>query len=179
VRSLGVHVINAGVGESIVIECPDGQWGVIDCYARSTTDPDTNPTVRFLRERAVNRLEFVCLTHPHADHYRGLRQLLELFTVRQFWRFGAFSQADLRLLQKYYELWADGEGDPGERSNASELRELWREVHVRFLDARIPRMVELSGRQTVYPTPYDEAAAFKIITIAPTGTRSQERMQHR
>jgi hypothetical protein len=33
-------------------------------------------------------------------------------------------------------------------------------------------MVELSGRQTVYPTPYDEAAAFKIITIAPTGTQA-------
>src|SRR5579872_584692 len=83
---LEVHVINAGVGESIVIRMPGEGWGVVDCYSRCAADPDANPTVRFLRDRGVVRLEFLCLTHPHDDHYRGMSHLLELFNPRYFWR---------------------------------------------------------------------------------------------
>jgi beta-lactamase superfamily II metal-dependent hydrolase len=64
---LSIHVINSGVGESIVVELPNGNWGVIDCYASNLADPSSNHTLNFLRKQEVTSLEFLCLTHPHLD----------------------------------------------------------------------------------------------------------------
>lgn len=97
--ALGLHVLNGGWGESIILELPDGRWGVIDCYTQDLADPASNQTLQFLRRRQVTELEFVALTHPHTDHFRGLSQIFEAMTVRQFWRYGAFSPRDLAALQ--------------------------------------------------------------------------------
>ena len=78
--------MNAGYGESIIIRLPNGKWGVVDCYASSISDSGKNYTLQFLLERGIKELEFVCLTHPHEDHYRGLSHLLQEFPVRFFWR---------------------------------------------------------------------------------------------
>lgn len=76
-----VYVLGSGRGESIVIrikrEGTADVWGVIDCCADSNIDPEKNATLRFLRRLEVTRVEFVCLTHPHEDHCRGLHHLLE------------------------------------------------------------------------------------------------------
>ena len=76
---LGVHVIAGPVGESIVLELPDGEWGVVDCFSYDQTRPQENPTLCFLEEFAGNPaiLEFACLTHPHYDHLNGFLQLLQ------------------------------------------------------------------------------------------------------
>ena len=79
--TLTIHVISSGIGESIVIGLPDKKWGVIDCYTPDITDPSKNPTIDFLRKNGVKELEFICLTHPHSDHYRGLRDLLLCFKI--------------------------------------------------------------------------------------------------
>jgi beta-lactamase superfamily II metal-dependent hydrolase len=84
---LGVHVFNVGHGDSIVLELPDGSWGVVDCKCES---PPKEPSVlRFLRAKNVQRLAFVCLTHPHADHFSGLPQILDYYgeNVEEIWCF--------------------------------------------------------------------------------------------
>ncbi len=100
-RRLSVHVLGAAKGESIVLQLPNGRWGVVDCYARSL-----NPTLMFLRESGVEKLEFLCLTHPHDDHYRGMSQILEEFPVAYFWHFGAPRAHD--ALQAARQLSAKG-----------------------------------------------------------------------
>ena len=86
--TLEVHLLGGGKGESVVLKLPDGQWGVVDCYSGSVTNPDANPTTQFLRSRGVTTLLFVCLTHPHDDHFLGMVKLIEEFRPREFWRFG-------------------------------------------------------------------------------------------
>ena len=89
---LAVHVLGAGKGESIVLQLSDGRWGVVDCFAPSSTNAETNPVLRFLRERDVRELEFLCLTHPHDDHYKGMSHLLEAFDVKYFWPVAGLSE---------------------------------------------------------------------------------------
>ena len=97
-ESLELHVLGAGKGESIILRCPGGGWGVIDCYALSLDDLASNPTLQFLKERGVSVLEFLCLTHPHDDHFRGMSQLLEQLEVKHFWRFAGLAGRDLQRL---------------------------------------------------------------------------------
>lgn len=47
------------------------EFGVIDCNAEG----GVNPTLTLLRARGAERLAFVLLTHPHADHYAGLGEI--------------------------------------------------------------------------------------------------------
>lgn len=77
-KKLGIHVIAGCIGESIVLELPNGKWGVVDCYS-SNPGKDSNPTIHFLRKLApdISSLEFVCLSHPHVDHLAGMDELLE------------------------------------------------------------------------------------------------------
>src|SRR5688572_17920100 len=56
---LVVHVLNAGWGDSVIIQFPDGRWGVVDCNCRNQ-DADHNATVKFLAEHGAKHLEFVC-----------------------------------------------------------------------------------------------------------------------
>lgn len=44
---------------------------------RSESDP--SPALTFLRQRGINRLNFLALTHPHTDHYDGLGTLAREF----------------------------------------------------------------------------------------------------
>jgi glyoxylase-like metal-dependent hydrolase (beta-lactamase superfamily II) len=86
---LTVHVIGEGKGESIILELPNGKWGVIDCYANSIRDESTNQTLNFLKRRNAKALEFLCLSHPHEDHFRGITHLLNAYegAIEEFWRF--------------------------------------------------------------------------------------------
>jgi beta-lactamase superfamily II metal-dependent hydrolase len=82
-----LHVLGGGRGESLILRLPDDTWGVIDCCASHPTRAESNGTWRFLQERGVTELAFLCLTHPHADHYRGMLLLLQRLRVHRFWMF--------------------------------------------------------------------------------------------
>lgn len=92
---LGIHLLGGSYGESIVVELPDGGWGVVDCFGPANGERHAHPTAEFLQARGVRKLRFCLLTHPHRDHYMGFDRLVELFHVEQFWRFGAATPASL------------------------------------------------------------------------------------
>ena len=74
---LEIHVINKGIGESIILQLPNKKWGVIDCYTSTLEDKNKNMTLNFLKEKGVETLAFIALTHPHEDHYKGFSHILE------------------------------------------------------------------------------------------------------
>lgn len=135
-RLLSLHVIGGGIGESVVLQMPHESdresfsWGVIDCYGPSR-DPRNNATLQFLRaqrELGCDRLEFLCLTHPHKDHCLGMAQILASadIPVERFWRFPG---EDARLL-KIFRLPHNTE--PTHREHAAmdvELERIWRLTH--------------------------------------------------
>jgi hypothetical protein len=166
---LSIHVINAGVGESIIVGLPNDKWGVIDCYASNLADPSSNQTLRFLRKQNVSSLEFLCLTHPHYDHFRGLKQLLERFNVRYFWRFGAFSSIDLkRTFLRYIQISARGSGEVDLIEDADELEWSLAEPIRRLKASKIEKIIFLADVKHLYPFPPGSEPDIEIKSIAPS-----------
>jgi len=90
--ALSLVVFGPGRGEAMVVVLPDGRVGVVD-GCREPSSPGTgrgDPVREFLsaleqRARPPGspfQLAFVCLTHPHDDHYAGLGRLLEAYRGR-------------------------------------------------------------------------------------------------
>ena len=79
-KSLIVEIYTIGyepMGESIVFFIiGDGNVlfsGVIDCFENKLT----NKTLEILKEKNIEIVDFICLTHPDADHCTGLEKILE------------------------------------------------------------------------------------------------------
>lgn len=76
---LSVHFIDVGQGDSTYIELPNGQNVLID------GGPAGTPVTNFLKNRGVTTIDHVVLTHPHSDHYMGLKMVFRNFHVRNFY----------------------------------------------------------------------------------------------
>ncbi len=85
---LSIVVFGPGVGEAILVRLPDGTIGVVDgCREpkarKGQGDPIRELLAKFERTaKSPLRLEFVCLTHPHTDHFRGLGKLIQAYQGR-------------------------------------------------------------------------------------------------
>ena len=95
--SIELHVFGGPVGETILIRFPNGDWGAVDWYASRQGRRTPDGPTRLLRRNGVSELVFVCWTHAHLDHCRGMAKLLTDFTVREFWRFGSATSSDIWL----------------------------------------------------------------------------------
>lgn len=97
---LSVWILNVGQGDSLLILFPDGSWGVVDSNV-ATTSQDV-PALALLQGKGADRLAFVCLTHPHTDHFSGLQRILEFYDGRidELWAF----QIDSAHLKKFLEV---------------------------------------------------------------------------
>ncbi len=102
-----VVMFNVGEGDSLALGFPfEGElrWGLIDCC--QGPDQDEPPVLEFLRAEGIEELEFICLTHLHYDHFRGLARVLKYFDargypIRSFWRSGVVSAVD--VWQRMYD----------------------------------------------------------------------------
>ncbi|MBE2252455.1 MAG: hypothetical protein IAE78_23180 [Myxococcus sp.] len=73
---LNVWVFGPGTGEFIVVHVPPNGWLSIDgCSADAKEWP-----LRFFRDQVKVAPTHILMTHPHADHARGIRALVEHFT---------------------------------------------------------------------------------------------------
>lgn len=68
---------NVEQGDSIILEWSDDEqkkMAVIDCNLLKT---NRNPVLEYIKKSDFLQIEFLLLTHPHYDHYSGMRELLE------------------------------------------------------------------------------------------------------
>ncbi|KAF0126786.1 MAG: Beta-lactamase-like protein [Elusimicrobia bacterium] len=94
---LNVYFLNVGQGDATYIELPGGSNVLID------GGPSSLPVREFLMAKGVRRIDHVVLTHPHSDHYRGLKKVLQYFEVKNFYdtrveNLGAIGDNNLREL---------------------------------------------------------------------------------
>jgi beta-lactamase superfamily II metal-dependent hydrolase len=73
------YIVNVGQGDAIYLELPSGGNVLID------GGPGGAPIYEFLRSKGVTRIDHVVLTHPHSDHYRGLKTVFAAFDVKNFY----------------------------------------------------------------------------------------------
>ncbi|MFZ3138823.1 MAG: hypothetical protein WA126_15695 [Thermodesulfovibrionales bacterium] len=74
-NSLEIYFFNVKKGDSILLRFPDGKVGIIDCnYDNKSKDP---PLLRALKNLAIKSVLFVAISHPHADHYKGFKKVIE------------------------------------------------------------------------------------------------------
>ena len=79
-ESLVITFAESGRGETIFIEFPNGQVGVVDA---SPSRSQCRPSLAV--ELQGREVAFVCLTHPHKDHGDDILPLLRSQKVIQFW----------------------------------------------------------------------------------------------
>lgn len=102
-KDLLFHVLNVGLGDSIVVEFPvedktdQRYYGLVDCY-------DFEKTKAYLEKlRGIRagrkKLKFVCATHPHLDHIKGIQPFLndKQYQPDEFWDSGFRHNSDTYL----------------------------------------------------------------------------------
>lgn len=73
------YVIDVGQGDAIYLELPSGGNVLID------GGPSGEAVSEFLRSKGVTTIDHVVLTHPHSDHYRGLKKVFAVTDVKNFY----------------------------------------------------------------------------------------------
>ncbi len=81
---------NVGQGDSIVLEWQndngENKIGLIDCNLIESS----NPVLDYLKQSNYSEIEFILLSHPHEDHFSGLRQVIDYcenknMFIKHFW----------------------------------------------------------------------------------------------
>lgn len=170
VEKLEIHVFGASKGESIVIKIPGGGWGVVDCFAGSSSKPESNPVLDFLNKKSVKELEFLCLTHPHDDHFKGMSHLLEAFKVNFFWRFGSLSPTHFFQLIEILQIDSEQTGPYEDLVSAKEFPKIFKMVQDKIKNGEL-RQKTISVSQQIYPVPFNQESDFQIFGLAPSGNQ--------
>lgn len=95
---LRVTFIDVGQGDATLIDLPDGRSMLIDAGGNPAggPDPGERALLPLLVARRRARIDLAVLTHPHPDHYGGLRALLPQVPVAEVWDSGqADAEADV------------------------------------------------------------------------------------
>jgi hypothetical protein len=162
-RELEIYLFGAAKGETIVLHLPDGSWGVVDCYASSLDRPETNPAYRLLRDHGVRELAFLCLTHPHDDHFSGMSRLVKDFKIHAFWSILPLDPQDFNLLKTYFKAEAELAKLPILKEKAAELTALFD-----LVEKSGCRLETVDAMKLLYPWPKDQRADFRIWGLAPS-----------
>ncbi len=76
-KTMKVHFIDVGQGDSIYIKAPNGEDIIIDGGNKDGSD-----VVAYLKKQKVDDIEVMVSTHPDADHVGGLDEVLKAYRVQ-------------------------------------------------------------------------------------------------
>jgi len=92
---LRVHFIDVGYGDAILIESPPSFALLIDAGERKYA----NRLWKYLSAHKIQTIDVAVITHPHKNHFEGLKTLLKKITIHQLWING-----DMQGEEGYEEL---------------------------------------------------------------------------
>lgn len=89
-RTLRVSMLDVGQGDATLLETPSNEALLVDAggFVGSPVNPGARVIAPWLRARRTGRLSVVALSHPHPDHFGGLRAVVEQVRVGEFWDTG-------------------------------------------------------------------------------------------
>jgi len=77
-RKMHLQFLDVGQGDAILIQTPEGHNILIDGGPKSNVMEELSDTLPFFNRD----IDFMVLTHPHADHLEGLVEVLERYRVK-------------------------------------------------------------------------------------------------
>jgi hypothetical protein len=159
-----IHIFGGAVGETILLHMPGNKWGVVDWYSR--TKPGPNDPAALLDQHGVRNIEFLCWTHPHIDHCKGMSEFLASREVREFWRFGTATKGDV-LVARLHHARALHFGFAEDRKAATEIERILRLAKARRSPPVSKVEQRLVGRQLLYSDPGNGSP--EVWSVAPSG----------
>lgn len=165
-----VHVFGSNTqGEGVVLKLPGEQYALIDCcFDGLSSEPDKNPVLSFLNARGVRQLAFLCLTHPHRDHYYGLEQVLDQISTKVFIYPSALEVARLARLLKVEDALLASQGTRRDRDKfASYVR-----VMQKLIGDRSCEKCRCSPGQAVFPRVLPRHPQFTLTATSPFDVES-------
>lgn len=76
-----VTFIDVVQGDAALVELPDGKTMLIDAGEASASQQILNT----LEAAAVDRIDYLVASHPHADHIGGMEAVLDAYDVTEIW----------------------------------------------------------------------------------------------
>lgn len=171
---LRAYVFGPGIGESVVLQYPDvsgrnSLWGVIDCYSERVC--------RFLRdEHDVQGLEFVCWTHPHADHHDGMPALLSCYEgrINRFWRFGGQNASTLLA----FNTWWARNAPKVQKSELSVIETIFQFASRQKKRNPDSYKVLTDVHHGLIEVEYDNKCSFRVSSLSPSSILAEEYTSH-
>jgi len=105
-NGLRATFLDVGQGDCTLVEFPHGKRMLIDGGGLyGDFDVGEKVVAPFLWERRILRVDYLVLSHPEPDHYKGLIFIAQHFRPREFWHSGLTSDASsykelLSIIQK-------------------------------------------------------------------------------
>lgn len=85
-RPLSIHFMDVGQGDSTLIICPNGSTILIDSGSLSGKSPDDIREYLWAQIEPVGGdIDYLIVSHPDADHYNLLPEVLDQITIGQAW----------------------------------------------------------------------------------------------
>lgn len=75
---VSLHLFQCGQGDTVLLGFSNGKWVLVDCNL-----PTGDVRREFFETTArlnISRLDLICLTHAHDDHYTGMEAVIRHFT---------------------------------------------------------------------------------------------------
>lgn len=164
-----VTVFGPGYGESILIHIPSLGWGIVDSCCYTFKDINYVLPLEYLRIFNVKKLCFAIISHPHADHYKGMLNILQEFKTN-IEKICLYSGNGTRELKQYL---SEKEGLLGDRQrDIRELGTLFKYINV--LKEKGVKLFKLSEMTNIVPDSeiqLDNHRKFRvnIIALSPSG----------
>ena len=99
---ISVHFLDIGQGDATYIEFTDGRDMLVDCSKDARVLPALGRSMK-----AFDRtIDYLVITHPHADHFGGCIDVLKRFTVKHIVYNGLESHSD-PLWQLFWQVVQD------------------------------------------------------------------------
>ncbi len=175
--TITLYLFGSMKGESTLVRLPNGRWGMVDCYIPDLKHPDRNFLYRFLKSNHINSLEFLCMTHPHEDHFSGMSTILKELTVKYFFSPPAMTGPRLFQIVKSIAVDARKVEDKRLESASNELIDIYeilksKKKHRRGDPPFIPQ--DGTTRKILYPAEHSPNEPIRITAIAPTTRQVQD-----
>jgi len=80
-QDFSVTTLAVGQGSCTVIRNPDGTCYMYDAGARGTYDVGEGVISPYLFKKGIRRIDVLILSHPHEDHFNGVKALVNKFRI--------------------------------------------------------------------------------------------------